>query len=207
MEGVNGFAEAAIASFGSTEKMDKTVEDYQDLVSLAQGDEGFSSAEFKSKFTGFYVLRRNEAFRERYYDLLAQNDGNEDLTIEEVIDHLRHAPGNIELSFASKLLSMLNDKNPIWDANVEAVLKEVHPERMREIAGLTPEEAAPAKYQLLKVFYRELHDSGWAERMEERFDATYPQAEGFPINRKIDFILWNHGMQQKSAGKHADDVQ
>lgn len=203
MDSADRFIEDAISSFRSSAKMDKTVTDYQELVGIAQDDDGFSSAEFKSKFTKFYVLRRNDGFRELFYDYLAQNEGNDDLEIEEVIEYLRKAPGNIELSFASKLLSMVSEDNPIWDANVETVLKKVRSDQMGEIAKmkLDPLKAASKKYQLLRAFYEDLHESGYAKRMVERFNEIYPQAEGIPDNRKIDFILWNAGADDSSRSR------
>ena len=72
---------------------------------------------FQRTFNGFYIVRRNDAWRKVYYDYF-ENIKGESPTFSSIITHLYAHTGNIEPSFSSKMLATIFPEKPIWDQYV-----------------------------------------------------------------------------------------
>jgi hypothetical protein len=67
------------------------------------------------------ALDRKDVFKDGYHTYLDSNKNNKELTLKEVLECLEKLPPyNVERSFGSKLLSMINPVDrPPWDSVVE----------------------------------------------------------------------------------------
>lgn len=72
------------------------------------------NTDFQRNFNGFYMVRRNEAWRKVYYDYFEKIKTDKP-TFQEIIMHLFQYTGNIEPSFSSKMLATIRPEKPIWD--------------------------------------------------------------------------------------------
>ena len=143
--------------------------------------------DFQRNFNSFYKLRRGEQFRNAYYSFLEYNKKRKPSFIKVLRKLYRF--GNLEASFASKLLATINPKLPIWDKLVLDYFKLEPPSRT-----LPPEERikqANAVYEELRKKYKELIDKDEGQKMIELFNRYYPKIKEkiMPI-KKIDFIIW-----------------
>lgn len=75
-------------------------------------------ADFQRTFNGYYKVRRNAEWRGKYYRLFESVKGDRQVTFEFIIDELYRQTGNIEASFASKMLATVRSEMPIWDKYV-----------------------------------------------------------------------------------------
>ena len=76
-----------------------------------------TNKEFQRTFNGFYIVRRNEEWREKYYNLFEQKK-MKDVTFEEILQELYDLTGNVEASFSSKMYATIYPDKPIWDRYV-----------------------------------------------------------------------------------------
>ncbi len=171
---------------------------YIDMIDSLNEAEGLSE-EFKKGFVKLYKLRRNEDFRKVYFDLLQNYDSgfkeqNRADALRLIIEELQKAPGNVELSFATKLMATADDSVPIWDSYVEAVIKQWYPKEFAAASKQKGIDAAIAKFSLLEGFYEELEANGEAQAYVEVFDQQFPNS-GISDAKKIDYVLWAYGKQ------------
>ena len=148
---------------------------------------GCADARFQRLFTGFFRVRRDEAWRTAYYRLFAKYAGANDGLFLLLWD-IHSATGRVEASFASKMLALIDPDRPIWDMYV---LKNL---------GIRP----PAQYLDTGVRIGMICDRMDAirkayERLSARqdmvdalawFDAEFPFACEISRMKKMDFLLW-----------------
>lgn len=192
VSGASDQVEAAIQAFNSKPKGDFEVEKYERLSSkdaLASIDDSY-----RHDFNGFYKLRRSESYQDIYYDLLNRlsSEPKADLDLKEILQTLFDYSGSVEISFASKMLSILDPDKPIWDSNIFAVLKARDKDNIKKAESQAAFQAALARYALLEGFYEELFRSGEADRYIEAFDERFPHAE-ISDTKKVDYVLWAYG--------------
>ena len=73
---------------------------------------------FQKKFNSFYRVRRDEKWRKKFYNYFEKNKNNTNIGFETILKDLLLETGNIEASFSSKMLSLINNDMPIWDQYV-----------------------------------------------------------------------------------------
>ena len=76
-----------------------------------------ADADFQRTFNGFYIIRRNEAWRKVYYGLF-ERVKTKTPTFADILTYLYECTGNIEPSFSSKMLASIFPEKPIWDRYV-----------------------------------------------------------------------------------------
>lgn len=74
-----------------------------------------TNIKFQKTFNRFFMIRRDEKWRKIYYNYFENIKNNKNVSFEEIIKYLYHKTGNIEASFASKMLAIINPNMPIWD--------------------------------------------------------------------------------------------
>ena len=72
---------------------------------------------FRNHSMVFYLIRRNEAWRNIYYEYF-ERVKSEIPTFSNIITYLYETTGNIEPSFSSKMLASIFPEKPIWDRYV-----------------------------------------------------------------------------------------
>ena len=146
-----------------------------------------SDAEFQRTFNAFYRVRRNEAWRKRFYDLFEECKNKEDLSFEYILRSLYSLTGNIEASFSSKMLATLNAQMPIWDSIVLSRLQ-IKPTTStdKEMRILDAIEI----YKNIAYRYDGFLQADKAQEVLDKFDEAFPEYENFSEIKKIDFLLW-----------------
>ena len=79
------------------------------LLNIAKDDD------FQIIFDRFYKIRRNNDWRSIYYTYFQSIKDKTDITFKEVLIYLYKKTGNIEVSFASKMIATINKNMPIVD--------------------------------------------------------------------------------------------
>ena len=142
--------------------------------------------EFQRKYDAFYRVRRNEEWRKEYFRLMDVFHKRKTTAFGEILLRLYQTTGQIEASFASKMLATLDADMPIWDSNVLQVLK-------YKLSGKTPElkmSNAVVLYDKICSWYKTYLRTDHAKTLIDRFDAEFPEFITMNPTKKIDFILW-----------------
>ena len=172
------FQERLAASMG----LDK----YQYIMDNVAKTNVSTDADFQRIFNGFYIVRRNEAWRKVYYELFEQIK-TETPTFTSILTYLFERTGNIEPSFSSKMLATIFPEKPILDRYVVQNLN-------MELVGATKEERlknAIHLYENIENWYEEFLHTNKAKECIEVFDKVLPDYQQITSIKKIDCILWS----------------
>ena len=145
-----------------------------------------ASPEFQRAFNGYYRIRRNEEWRQHYYDLFVKAKV-ERLSFEQIITELFRLTGNVEASFSSKMLATIDPSKPIWD---QYVLQNLG----LELIGKSQEEKlqnAVALYDRIVKWYKEYLTTSEARENIIDFDRLLPEYAWVSDTKKIDCLLWS----------------
>ena len=95
-------ADAIATAFG--------IQTYLEIINEVKSDEFDASVAFRKKFNGYYRIRQRSAeWYNRYYELMIEQK-KEKKSFVEILNSLSSF-GNIEASFASKLISAIDSEN------------------------------------------------------------------------------------------------
>ena len=177
----------------------KGVAKYLEIMELAANGVSPTDPEFQKLFDGFYRIRRDSAWREEYYRLFdeyltAYRKTGACPTFGDVLEELYKRTGQVEPSFASKLLHTLNPDKPIWDKNVLAVLEakgEISGKYSYSLPDAVKIEKAKEIYRGLEDFYARYLPMPEAKQIIAAFDAEFPSAKDISDVKKVDFNLWS----------------
>lgn len=172
------FQERLAASMG----LDK----YQFIIEKVKETDVSMDVDFQRIFNGFYIVRRNEAWRKVYYKCFENVKGSAP-TFASILTHLYECTGNIEPSFSSKMLATILPDKPIWDRYVVQNLN-------LELVGRTKEERlanAIALYANIEKWYADFLQTDKAKECIEAFDRVMPDYKHISSIKKIDCILWS----------------
>lgn len=159
---------------------------YQYIITHLMKTNVATDEDFQRTFNGFYIVRRNGAWRKAYYELFEQvKIGNP--SFSSILIYLYECTGNIEPSFSSKMLATIFPNKPIWDRYVVQNLD------MR-LEGSSPKEkleSAVVLYSNMEKWYEEFLQTPKAQECIETFDSLLPDYEHISNIKKIDSILWS----------------
>lgn len=165
-------------------KIEKGIKQYIAIRSKLSRPEIFNDTDFRREFNGYYRVRRNKAWQDSYYSLMAraQRDG---LQFKEVAELLYKKTKRYEASFASKLVATLNPALPVIDSFVlkNLGLRLPYPyetDRLQKIKALYTVQQS--KYQLFLKTEK-------GRYLINEFDRAYPNSD-ITETKKLDFILW-----------------
>lgn len=160
---------------------------YLSIMKAAWNTDVSMDADFQRTFNGYYKVRKNAEWREKYYSLFESVKGNRQVTFAFILDELYGQTGNIEASFSSKMLATIRPEMPIWDRYVV------------ENLGLSlPKLSDPQRLHKIKYLYDSV--CGWyadflkTENSHEclsMFDRLLPDYTWISPVKKIDFYLWS----------------
>lgn len=170
-------------AFANLDKRRKDIGRYKDIMSMAKQP---ADSFFQKKYNAFYRVRRNEGWRKEYYRIFEFYSKRKNVSFGEILLRLQQATGQIEASFASKMLATLNTNMPIWDSNVLKVLQ-------LSLKGNVPElkmSNAVVLYDRICRWYKEFLQTIVAKELLQRFDKEFPEYKSLSDVKKIDFILW-----------------
>ena len=161
---------------------------YLEIMSLINECNVTEDQEFRRIYGGFYRLRRDSAWRDDYFQLMESYKCRQHVSASfgELLLRLFQKTGQIEASFASKMLASLNPDKPIWDS---MVLKNLN----LKLRGKSPEirlSNAVVLYEKICDWYKAFLQTEDAKEFIKRFDEIFPEYEMISETKKIDFILW-----------------
>ncbi len=159
---------------------------YQYIMNQVKKTNVCMDADFQRTFNGFYIVRRNEAWRKLYYEYFENIKGGTP-TFANIITHLYECTGNVEPSFSSKMLATILPEKPIWDRYV------IHNLNM-ELIGVTKHERlenAIVLYADIEKWYMDFLQTDKAKECIEVFDQVLPDYKWLSNIKKIDSILWS----------------
>lgn len=149
---------------------------------------------FQRRFSYFFKLRRSAKWKVDYFAFMARAR-KRGTTFEEALRHLYALGGKVVMSFASKLVFVLDPGRPIWDS---IVTKKFGLELKLPDGPAKLDEAVLA-YGRFEVAYAELLSSKSGRAALAYFDRTFPEyAAKISAVKKLDCLLW-------SAGAETDD--
>ena len=164
-------------------KLEKDIRRYFEIMRMAETPE---NPEFQKKFNAFYRIRRDEAWRSEFYQLMEDFRKKDGPYFGEVLLRLHQRTGQIEPSFSSKMLATLNADMPIWDSNILRVLH-------LKLTRATPElklSNAVVLYDKIRRWYQDFFQTDTARGILQRFDLEFPEFTDMSPTKKIDFVLW-----------------
>ena len=91
--------------------------EYRQLQSELRDRDVSRDHDYQRRFVGFYRVRRDARWRDAFFQML-QSCKSQPLTIEAVLHRLHEATGQVEASFASKLVATINPNLPVIDSVV-----------------------------------------------------------------------------------------
>ena len=159
---------------------------YQYIMDRVKKTDVSKDSDFQKSFNGFYLIRRNEAWRNIYYGYF-ERVKFEIPTFSNIITYLYETTGNIEPSFSSKMLASIFPEKPIWDRYVVQNLN-------LKLEGATKQEKlenAIALYADIEVFYADFLKTDKASECIRVFDRVLPNYKWISAVKKIDCILWS----------------
>ena len=151
--------------------------------------------EYRKAFCNFYnVVGRSGAWRNAFFEVFIdcknQKDNGNEVSIRTILQKLHEKDDieNFEISFATKMLAMLDTSKPIVDKFVTK-----HCELNFLNGGEFAErlENAVEQYEILQQKYRVFLNTENAANAIHEFDNTFPEYTDISAVKKIDFlIMW-----------------
>ena len=145
--------------------------------------------DFQREFNHFYRIRRNEEWRKKFYRIFEDTKQKTAPDFAEVLEELYAQTGNVEASFASKMVATLNPNKPIWDSMVLSVLL-MKPETKN---GKATVSSVISCYNDIDRWYYDFKKHPTAKEWIRKFDKAFPEYKDISATKKIDFILWAGG--------------
>ena len=159
---------------------------YQYIMEHVMKTDVSADEDFQRIFNGFYIVRRNEEWRNVYYSYF-EKVKNRKPTFEDIIIYLYEKTGNVEPSFSSKMLATIIPEKPIWDRYVVQNLN-------IKLSGLSQEEklkSAIEKYSEMERWYEDFLNSEDGHNCVEEFERFLPDYKWISNIKKVDALLWS----------------
>lgn len=159
---------------------------YQFLTEQLNKTDISTDENFQRVFNGFYIVRRNQTWRKVYYEYF-EYIKNKKPTFASILTYLYEKTGNVEPSFASKMLATIIPEKPIWDHYVIENLN-------FKLVGATKRERlenAIAIYSDIEKWYEDFLQTDEAKECIEVFDRMLPKYKNISSIKKIDSIIWS----------------
>lgn len=169
------------------------LDEYLSIMEDVAQQNFMATSDFQKRFNSYYRIRqRSRAWYDTYYRIM-EEQRQKNRTYKEVLNALYEVSGNIEVSFASKLLATCNPELPIWDKYVLNNLdlqnewgKKARLEKEEKI------DLAVKIYDEICSWYNEFLNSQEGEECLTILDAALPHyKDKLSRVKKVDFLLWS----------------
>lgn len=139
---------------------------------------------FQTRFNGFYKVRRDSSWRSDYFALMeaAKLTGIE---FPEALKEIIRRTGQIEASFSSKLVAILDPSKPVIDRFV----LENFGLKLPRWGSADRESKTVDLYRDLCGHYQEFVHDKTGVMIRELFERGFPKS-GITELKKIDLVLW-----------------
>ena len=141
---------------------------------------------FQIKFNGFFKVRRNQNWRNNYYQIFENQKTLHNVSFKSILFEIYKLNGQIEPSFSSKILSIIDPSKPVWDSYVLKNLK------IKTKAKNKQEKLNESVYIYKKLYETILYlqKTEWGKEAIKSFDEFFPNYTHFNEVKKLDYILW-----------------
>lgn len=165
----------------------KDMESYAAIMAAVGNVDVASNMDFQKKFTYFFRVRRDEAWRREFYTLFEKCKEMPGLSFEYILREMFRRTGKIEASFSSKMLAVINPQMPIWDSVVLSKLR-MKPSTCQDKEKRIEETAEI--YHEIDYWYKGVLQSDGAGEFLDVFDEVFPEFRSISSVKKVDFLLW-----------------
>lgn len=171
-----------------SKKMYVGMKKYKSIMDTLHWTDVSADRDFQRTFNGFFVMRsKKKEYYDMFYSFLEQKK-NKGVSFEETLEHLKEAGGQLEISFSSKLIHIINPNRPIWDNNVAVQHFGMKMPNYGMDIVVRQKEAVRVYHEYCSRFYEYL-DSSDGQAALRMFNDRYPHT-GFTDAKKIDFLMW-----------------
>lgn len=161
---------------------------YKQIMEALHQTNVSTDADFRRTFNRFFVMRsRTSLYYDKFYSFL-QERKDVGASFEEALEELKNSNGKLEISFASKLVHVIDPTQPIWDRNVSVLHFGMKAPGYGKPIGVRQAEAIKVYHDYSDMFYEYLKSNDGQELIR-LFDDKYPNS-GLTDVKKLDFILW-----------------
>lgn len=161
---------------------------YKRIIDVLYWTDVSSDRDFQRSFNDFFVMRsRKSQYYDMFYSFLEEKK-NKGVSFEETLEYLKAADGNLEISFSSKLIHIINPNRPIWDNNVAVQHFAMKLPSYDMDSSIRQKEIVKVYHEYCSRFYEYL-DSSAGQAVLRLFNDKYPHT-GFTDTKKIDFLMW-----------------
>lgn len=172
----------------NSEKLMIGMKKYKRIVDALYWTNVSTDRDFQRAFNDFFVMRsRKSQYYDLFYSFLEQKK-NKGVSFEETLRYLKEAAGQLEISFSSKLIHVINPNRPIWDNNVAVQHFGMKLPGYGVDSAIRQKEIVKIYHEYCSRFYEYL-DSSDGQTVLRLFNDKYPHT-GFTDAKKIDFIMW-----------------
>ena len=164
-----------------------------DYIIRSVADRNFKATEeFRKTYNGFFRVRsRTEEWYDCYFRLLEEQKEKQ-RSFSEILKLLYACNGKVEVSFASKLIAVVNPTKPIWD---KYVIKNFGLEdRWRIANNKSPNERmkeADSIYNMIAEGYCAFRQTMQGKQCIDLFDTMLPEYKHISDIKKLDFFIWS----------------
>lgn len=170
-------------------RRERDVERYAYIMEQVWKVDVSQDEDFQRVFNAFYRVRRDEEWRKIYFKMFEKVKQNPQSRFDRTLEELSVRVGTLEPSFVSKMLATVDINEPIWDANVLAMLG-LKP--CKKSGKYRPDDIYDC-YNTINHWYYEFKKLPVAKKWIKAFDRALPKHQGISATKKIDFILWAGG--------------
>jgi hypothetical protein len=174
----------ALASINH-EQLERGLDKYCRIQTMYWQVDVTQSRDFQRMFNGFYRVRRNSEWQEHYYVLL-ERIKRVDMCFGEVLFALHEATGNVEASFASKLVATRYPERPVID---RFVLENLGMSLPKSHQSDRLERSVRVYEQLEQKYATMLSDPKYVASILS-LKQRYPQAVAISDLKALDLLLW-----------------
>ena len=169
------------------ESVRRRVEQYAWLMNALDGRDVSLDRHFRRAYVSHFKLRQTDREYLRFCFEWLEENKRRSPAFEEALLDLHRAFGTVDPATASKLVSTIDPRLPVWDTQILGSMG-IRPFSM-ERGGSRLERTAEAYARLRGWYDRYLHsrDGRMAVKV---FDEVYPDT-GFSPQKKIDFVIWS----------------
>ena len=180
------FTQDRILSILENKDLEKGLRAYCSIVRYFGATDVSCDRDFWRMFRAFYRMRRNDEFAEKFFAILQSYKGRPAPDFAQVFTEIYEATGRYEVSFASKLLNLLDGRAPIWDS---VVATGVFGYKLPYTYAKDRAAVCIERYEAYKAAFLAYVSSPEGRMIAELFDRKFPDS-GISDVKKVDFVLW-----------------
>lgn len=161
---------------------------------------------FQFVFRSFYRLDNaglTPEFKNEYFKILQTIRNDQSVDISAIVEHLylfpnRKGQNSLQFSFATKMINIIDDSEPIYDSEVAKIFNFRPPYHSK---GFNKRLESFIKFQrFLKKSYSEVLETKTLKPAFEIMKKELRNVELLPETKMLDFLFWSGGkVKSKSA--------